>query len=183
MGYLKKTKDLKLCYDANANQIEGYTDADFGGDTETRRSTSGYVYVIAGGALSWSSRKQSTTAVNAQEAEYVAIKYVSKEAIWISRILEFINRPLSSTIRITSDNEAAIDAVEDPFKNSSLKHVVIRIHAAHDRYLRNEFNINWVPSSKQIADLFTKGLTGDILYILRHRIGLKGDEDNRWEEC
>ena len=148
-GYLKNTNDLKLCYDANANEIEGYTDADFGGDTDTRRSTSGYLYDIAGGAVSWSSKKQSTTAVSTQEAEYVAIEHGSNEAIWISRILKFINRPLPSTIRINSDNEAAIDAVKDPFKKSSLKQVDIRIHTAYDRYSRNEFSINWVPPFKQ----------------------------------
>ena len=108
---------------------------------------SGYVYAIAGGAVSWSSKKQSTTAVSTQEAEYVAIEHGSKEAIWISRIVESINRPSSSTITINSDNEAAIDAIKNPLKKSSLKHVDIRIHAAHDRYLRNELNINWVPSS------------------------------------
>ena len=124
-------------YNADADGIEGYTDADFGRDVDDRRSTSGYVYTIAGGAVSWSSKKQSTTAVSTQEAEYVAIEHGSKEAIWISRILEFINRPLPSTITINSDNEAAIDAVKDPFKKSSLKHVDIRIHATHDRYARN----------------------------------------------
>ena len=146
-GYLKKTRNFKLNYNANISETEGYTDADFGRDIDSRRSTSGYVYAIAGGAVSWSSKKQSTTAVSTQEAEYVAIEHGSKEAIWISRIVESINRPSSSTITINSDNEAAIDAIKNPLKKSSLKHVDIRIHAAHDRYLRNELNINWVPSS------------------------------------
>ena len=182
-GYLKKTKGFKLTYDANATEIEGYTDADLGGDPDNRRSTSGYIFLIAGGAVSWSSKKQSISAISTQESEYTAIEFGSREAIWITRILEFIGRPLSSPIIINSDNEAAIRAVKEPFMKGSLKQVETRIYAANDRYLKKYFNIKWIPSSRQIADLFTKGLTGDTLYILRNRAGLKHDEDNRWEEC
>ena len=70
-GYLKKTKDLT----SNVAEIEGYTDADLGGDPDNRRSPSGYIFLIAGGAISWSSKKQSISAISTQESEYKAIEF------------------------------------------------------------------------------------------------------------
>ena len=74
LRYLKQTKDLNLTYVRNSPEaIVGYSDADWAGDVQDRRSTSGNVFLLGGGAITWSSRKQSSVALSTVEAEYMAL--------------------------------------------------------------------------------------------------------------
>jgi len=66
--YLKGTSDYALCYQGNSMHLKGHTDADYGGDLDDRKSTSGYVFLLSIGAISWSSKKQSCAALSTMEA-------------------------------------------------------------------------------------------------------------------
>ena len=84
LRYLKGTADLGILYTREkSGELRGYTDADWGGDQDSRISTSGYVFLRAGGAVSWKSRKQQTVALSTAEAEYVAASAAAQEAIWL----------------------------------------------------------------------------------------------------
>lgn len=86
---MQGTKSLSLTYRGDCElKLVGYTDSDWGGDKETRRSTSGYVFTLAGAPVSWSSRRQSTVALSSTEAEYIAAAEATNEAVWIARFLE-----------------------------------------------------------------------------------------------
>ena len=74
---------MHLCYDgANGNGLHGYSDSSMGDNTEDHHSTSGYVFLLANGAISWSSYKQKTIAQSTSEAEYKALADVANQAVW-----------------------------------------------------------------------------------------------------
>ena len=84
LKYLKQTRDLNLTYVKNTPEaIIGYSDADWAGDVTDRRATSGNVFLLGGGAITWSSRKQTSVALSTVEAEYMALNVTMQEAIWL----------------------------------------------------------------------------------------------------
>ena len=91
LRYLQKTKDYGLMFTGKSAsefpEPKCYTDSDWAGDAEDRRSTGGYVFILAGAAVSWKTKKQGITALSSTEAEYVALSEATKEAIWIKRVL------------------------------------------------------------------------------------------------
>ncbi|CAL8993231.1 unnamed protein product, partial [Prunus brigantina] len=83
LKYLRRTKDMFLVYGGTSElQVEAFTDSDFASDVDDRKSTSGYVFILNGGVVSWRSCKQSVTADSTTEAEYVAASEAAKEAVW-----------------------------------------------------------------------------------------------------
>ena len=109
MPYLKGTLSLGLLYrkDGSSNCI-GYFDADWAGDREDCKSTSGYMFHVSGAAISWRSKKQSCIALSTSEAEYTALASVVQEAIWMQQLLTDVRNPLREPTRIFEDNQSAI---------------------------------------------------------------------------
>ena len=113
LRYLKQTKHLfltyqstysesiqpKLCRWANPSTAHGWTDSDWGGDVDDRKSTNGYVYTFFGGAIASISKKQAIVSLSSTEAEYVANTLAAKQGIWLKSILEEINLPKEKTNR------------------------------------------------------------------------------------
>ena len=87
MRYLIGTRKLCICFGRNEACVVGYTDADYGGDMDKRRSTSGYVFMFIGGAVSWRSQLQNCTSMSTIEAKYIAAAEACKEAIWLARLV------------------------------------------------------------------------------------------------
>ena len=91
--YIRGTLSLQLTFKGPLMPLNGYTDADWAGDRDTRRSTSGYVFNVGSGAISWSSKRQPTVALSSCEAEYMGQTQATKEAVWLSDLLDQINPP------------------------------------------------------------------------------------------
>src|SRR6266446_969951 len=110
LWYLSSTRDLKLTYDGNSkcDDESGYSDSDWAGDPRDHRSISGYIFTMAGAAVSWSSKKQPSVALSSTEGEYMAMTHASKEAIWIQQFLHDIHFPLSDPTTLLVDNQGAI---------------------------------------------------------------------------
>ena len=87
LRYLKATKNMRICYGSQELSVKGFTDSDYAGDLDNRRSTSGHVFTLAGGAVSWRSRLQTCVTQSTTEAEYVAASEECKEAIWLGRLV------------------------------------------------------------------------------------------------
>ena len=87
LKYLRRTKDLILSYGSQELSIHGYSDSDFQSDVDDRKSTSGFIFLCNGGAVSWKSFKQTTTADSTTEAEYVAASEAAKEAVWMRKFV------------------------------------------------------------------------------------------------
>ena len=84
---LKGTVNLSLCYTSIGQKMLGYSDADWANDSDDRHSTSGNVFLMVGGAVSWLSQKQPTVALSTSEAEYMALGSATQEAVWLQRLL------------------------------------------------------------------------------------------------
>ena len=104
--YLKGTYNYGLLYSPNADNdgtMIGYSDTDWAGDMNDRKSTSGYLCMMSGAAVSWKSRKQTCVALSTAEAEYIALASATQEATWMRQLLEDLqNRQIESYMRITS---------------------------------------------------------------------------------
>ena len=124
-----------------------------------RKSTSGYVITIAGGAVAWSLKKQASVALSTAEAEYISAMHAAKQVLWHSSLFQElkINLPMTSTI--FSDNQAAIAIVHHPKIHAHTKHIDISYHFLRDLVKSGTLNLVYVDIHQNLADLFTKGLS------------------------
>ena len=125
--YLRGMQNLELVYGGVRRGLVGYTDVD-GASQEHRRAISGFVFLVDGGAITWSSKKQELVTLSTTEAEYVAATHAAKEAIWIRRLIGEIFHPLSMLTTLFSDSKSAIALTQDGHYHAHTKHIDIRYH-------------------------------------------------------
>lgn len=127
--YLRATVHWHLTYKGPLEDLVGYTDSNWAGDHGTRKSTSGYVYNLGSGAISWSSKRQATVALSTCEAEYIGQTQAAKEAIWLRGLLSQI-RPTGAlqTVIIFDNNQGAIALTKNPQHHGRVKHIDIQHH-------------------------------------------------------
>ena len=157
--YLIGTRDLGIIFGSSGSfsEVKGFTDADYAGCVESRKSRSGFVFLLNGGPVSWSSQRQSVVALSTTEAEYIALSHGTKEAIWLRRILNDLNIKCES-VPISIDNQSAIKLANNSEYHKRSKHIDIRFHFIRDVVNKREIEIKYVMSKNQLADLLTKPL-------------------------
>ncbi|KAK0586217.1 hypothetical protein LWI29_002965 [Acer saccharum] len=108
LAYLKGTADYSLCYQGGDLRLIGYTDADWGGNLDERKSTSGYAFLLSKGVISWSSKKQTCIALSTMEAEFVACSAAVQEAVWLKRFLEDldVSKGMGKPVTVYCDSQA-----------------------------------------------------------------------------
>ena len=160
LRYLKGTLKYGLKFSAQEEKPElfGYSDADWAGDVDTRRSTSGYVFQIGSGTVSWSSRKQQTVAKSSTEAEYVALSSATQEAVWLRRLMKDLGRQMDAPTTIYEDNQGAIELAKNAKFHNRTKHIDICHHFVRETVVSNEIRVIYCPTEDMIADIMTKGL-------------------------
>ena len=87
LRYLRSTKDMQIRYGPETPNLVGYSDADYGGDKSDRKSQSGNIFLLGGGAVSWHSRKQRSVSTSTTEAEYIAMSACAKQGVWLTQLL------------------------------------------------------------------------------------------------
>jgi hypothetical protein len=126
---------MKLQFGATpSKEVLGYCDADWGGDLEDRRSTTWFVFIMGGGAISCSSKRQPTIALSTMEAEYMANTQATKEAIWITKLmmdLGYMEEKKMMVIRC--DNQGAISLTKNPTHHARTKHIDVQHHFVRER--------------------------------------------------
>jgi hypothetical protein len=166
LRYLKGEPGLGLSYEprhSNADGVEvcAYTDADWAGDTDDRKSTSGYLVLVDGCVVSWSSKKQSIVTLSSAEAEYVALADAAKEVLWTKNLIAEMlqsSKGMKVQARIFCDNQAAAEIAKNDVSNDRSKHIDARYHFVRNLIKTKDISVEWVPTDKQLADIFTKGL-------------------------
>jgi hypothetical protein len=159
--YLKATKDWTLTYQRGAPEgltLTGYSDADWANDLGDRKSTSGYVFKLAGGAISWSSKKQPSVALSSTEAEYIAGAHAAKELVWLRRLLDEVGMPCDDPTTLRMDNQSAMAIAKNPQFHDRTKHIEVRYHYLHDKVEAEELDLEYIPTGEQVADVLTKAL-------------------------
>jgi hypothetical protein len=168
--YLNNYPKLGTYYDCNKNIFEllGYTDADWGGDIISRKSTSGFLYLLNNNIISWNSILQKTVALSSCEAEYMAFKEAIKEAIYLSNLVNYFykfnnnnNTDIIINIKVPillTDSESAMKLANNPEFHKRSKHIDITYHFIREAILDKKVNLLYVNTKRQLADGFTKGL-------------------------
>ena len=162
VGYIKNTMDHGLTYsrDFDISPV-AYVDADYGGCRDTRRSTSGYVFLMAGGAVSWSSKRQATVALSTVEAEYVAMSRCAQQMLWMHSWLSEVEIEYSLPGIIKGDNRGAIALTKNTKDHGKVKHIDMRHHYIRELLESGKIVMEQVSSANNLADLFTKPLPRD----------------------
>jgi hypothetical protein len=170
--YVAKTSNLGLRFSRQGTlNVLGYSDADWAGDLEERKSRSGYVFLLGGAAVSWQSRLQDSVALSSAESEYVAAVEAGKEAVWFSQLLSQLGEEsVSKTLYL--DNQSAIQLAKNPVYHRRSKHIETRYHKIREWVHREVFSIEYVSTKEMAADFMTKNVSKVALEKSREMIGI-----------
>ncbi|KAE8732649.1 hypothetical protein F3Y22_tig00001818pilonHSYRG00071 [Hibiscus syriacus] len=173
LRYLQGTIDYGILYKkAEKSDLIGFTDSDYARDQDDRKSTSGYVFMLGSGAVSWSSRKQPIVTLSTTEAELVAASTCVCQAIWMRKLLEEVHFKQKGPTIIYCDNSSTIKLSKNPILHGRSKHIDFRYHFLRDRVNYEEIDMVYCRSEDQIADIFTKALKLATFQKLQQMLGV-----------
>ena len=138
----------------------GYTDSDFQSDIDSRKSTSGSVFTLGGGAIVWRSIKQNCIADSTMEAEYVAASETAKEEVWLCKFLSDLEvvPNMDKPLTLFCDNSGAVANSKEPRSHKRSKHTHRKYHVIRDFVKKQEVLVMKIASENNLADPFTKTL-------------------------
>jgi hypothetical protein len=162
-SYLHGTAGYGLCYEGRTRldkvvDIHGFVDADWARDLDHRRSTSGYVFNLFGGAISWMRKRHVVVALSTTEVEYMATTHASKEQVWLQRLCSGIGL-VQQAIKIECGSRSAIFLAKNPTYHSKTKHIDIQYHFVRDMIEENKVSLMKVDTLKNVADSLTKSMS------------------------
>ena len=174
-GYLKKTKNLCLFYNDYPAVLEGYTDASWMTSVGDNQSTSGMVFTLGGGAVSWASKKQTCISHSTMESEFIALAATGKEAEWIRNLLLDIKLWPSPVppISIYCDSQATLSRAYNCTYNGKSRHISLRHEYVRHLIQDSVITIVYVKTNKNLADPFTKPLAREVVKMTSSEMGLK----------
>lgn len=161
LHYLINTKDLALEYDGNRSD-DGWiiaSDASFA-DNHDRKSSQGWIMLLCGGSIAWRATKQTTVTTSTTEAELLAVSETAREAMFMARILKMLDEELDRPLVIQCDNLQTVRLLtkNDAVLTTRLRHVDIHNHWLRQEVQRKHINVEWIETSKMVADGLTKAL-------------------------
>ena len=157
LRYLKGTANWSLNFPCkNDSILHGFTDSSYGNFMDDRKSCSGYVFRLGEASISWSSKKQKTVALSTTEAEYMAMSDASRQMIWLSSALTELKQNYKPVLH--ADSNGAIDLAKNQKVSQRSKYIDIRYHFIRS-HINNTFELEYIPSGDNLADLLTKALT------------------------
>ncbi|KAK2407959.1 putative mitochondrial protein [Trifolium repens] len=171
--YLKGTTDFGIFYKKNGESVlTGFTDSDYAGDLDDRRSTSGNVFMMGSAAVSWASKKQQVVTLSTTEAEFIAAANSACQAIWLRRILEELHFHQDRPTVIHCDNSSTIKLSKNPVLHGRSKHIDVRFHFLRDLVTDKTIDLVYCQSEDRVADIMTKSLKLEAFVKLRGLLGV-----------
>jgi len=158
--------------------VKGYSDSNFAGDSDTRKSVSGFIIYLCGAAIAWRSKGQKSVTLSSTEAEYIAISEVATEILYVASILRFLGIPVEYPISVNVDNIGAIYLTKNATTGSRTKHVDTRFHFVREYIEDGVMKVQFVRSENNDADIFTKNLNGSLFQKHCEAIGMKDVDDD-----
>eukprot|EP00253_Pinus_taeda_P027469 PITA_27469 len=149
-----------------------FTDSDWAGSVDDRKSTSGYVFHMGSGAISWASKKQSIVALSTAEAEYVAATAAACQAVWMRRMLRSLGQEQAKATVIFCDNSSAIALSKNSVFHKRTKHIDTRFHYIRELVSNGEIVLEHCRTQEQVADILTKPLDQKSFEFLRKFLGM-----------
>lgn len=174
LGYLKGTSAFGVSYGdvADKDRLVVYSDSDFAGDENDRCSTTGIVFMLNGGPISWSSVKQQCVSISTTEAEYVAASMAVQNTIWLRSLLKEIGIEQAVPTPLFSDNQSAIRLVRNSEFHQRSKHIDVKYHYIRKMQENKEINIQYVATEHQFTDVLTKAVNRNNFLKFRFSIGM-----------
>jgi hypothetical protein len=164
-------------------KLVGYCDADYAGDHDTRRSTTGYVFKLGSGTISWCSKRQPTVSLSTTEAEYRAAAMAAQESTWLMQLMRDLHQPIDYAVSLHCDNQSAIRLAENPEFHARTKHVEVHYHFVREKVLEGKIKMYQTKTENQVADIFTKGLNTAKFRDFRKQLGMVTKEELRESQC
>lgn len=179
--YLKHTLTYGLLLQPLTRmQLHGFTDADWAGCSDDRKSTNGYGIFLGSNLLSWSSKKQATVARSSTEAEYRGVALASCKLLWFQYFLSELGFSIRSPTIVWCDNIGAIYLSANPIFHGRTKHVEIDVHFVRDLITKRRLDVRYLSTVDQLADIFTKPLGSKRFIALRGKLTVA---QSRLREC
>lgn len=173
LRYLKGTIDFGVFYKkGGSEELIAYTDSDYARDLDDRKSTSGYVFMLSSGAVSWSSKKQPIVSLSTTEAEFITATSCACQAIWLRRILEALKNVQHDSTTIYCDNSSAIKLSKNPVMHGRCKHIDVRFHFLRELTKDGIVEMVHCSTQEQVADIMTKPLKLDAFLKMRDLLGV-----------
>ena len=173
LRYLKGTEDYELWYKIGGNlDLKVFTDVDWAGNIDDRKSTSGGAFFLGKRLVSWTSKKKNCTSQSIAEVEYVAAAVNCSNIVWFKQLLEGMKVEIKEPIVMFCVNTSAINISNNPVMHSRTKHIAIKYHFVKELVQDKEFRLEYVHTKEQIADIFTKPLPKDAFLYLRGKLGV-----------
>ncbi|XP_065622848.1 secreted RxLR effector protein 161-like [Quercus suber] len=172
--YINGTPDYGLWYSKDLNAcLAGYSDADWAGSLDDRKSTSGGCFYLGNNLVSWMSKKQNSVSLSTVEAEYIAARSCCTQLLWMKKLLHDYGFP-QDTMCVFCDNTSAINLSKNLVQHSKSKHIEIHYHFIRDLVEEKVVCLEFIHIDNQKADIFTKPLDGPWFESLRKTIGVVG---------
>ena len=154
---LKGTINFGIEYTNDCNvEFIGHSNSNWAGNPDDKKSTTGYVFNIGSGAISWSSKKQPTISLSSIEAEYKALCSTTYEAIWLRRILEDVGEAREEPTVNRWDNQSNIKLANNHVCHARLKHIDTQYHFVREKVQSKEIDLIYCNTNENVADIFTK---------------------------
>jgi hypothetical protein len=153
-------------------EITGYSDSDWAGSLEDRKSTTGFAFFMGETTFTWTSKKQSIVALSTCEAEYIVAASCVCHAIWLRKLMEDLQQKQSKATRIFVDNKSAIALAKNPVHHERSKHINTRFHFIEEHIKEGDVELVHVKTHEQIADIFIKPLKIDVFCYLQKKLGI-----------
>jgi hypothetical protein len=171
--YPKGTKEFGLWYPKGKDlSLMAYTNADWAGCIDDRRSTSGAVFYLGGCLVSWLSKKQSSISLSTVEGEYIATTTCCTQVLWMKQTLIDIQVEYNEPIPIYCDNTSPISISKNSVMHSKTKHIPIKYHFLQEQVAEKNIRVEYVGTKEQVAYIFTKPLPWEAFEYLRQRLGV-----------
>lgn len=173
LRYFKGTPDLGLHYtSSDVDDLIGYSDSDWAGNLDDRRSVSRYMFMLCGAPISWRSKKQTSVALSTAEAEYIALSSATQEAVWLRQLTSELRFEQTKPTVIYEDNQSAISLAQNPQFHGRMKHIDIRHHFVREKVTDGMIEIKYCRLNGMLADMLTKGLSRTVFETLRKSAGV-----------
>jgi hypothetical protein len=173
LRYVQGTLNVGLKFHRSSSlQASAFSDADWAGCPDDRRSTGGFAIYLGANLVSWSSRKQPTVSRSSTEAEYKALANATAEIIWVQSILRELGIKQSEVAVLWCDNLGAKYLSANPTFHGRMKHVEVDYHFVRERVARGLLDIRFISTNDQVADGFTKALPAWRLEDFKHNLNL-----------
>ena len=171
--YLKDTMDYGLWYPKGKGfTLTAYTDAYWAGSIDDRKSTSGGAFFLGGRLVAWHSKKQESLSLSTAEAEYIAAISSCTQVLWMKQTLKDLDILFAHPISMFCDITSVINISKNPVMHSRTKHIAIRYHFLKEQVAQQEVKLEYVPTSKQVAKIFTKPFLKETFEYLRTKLGV-----------